>query len=170
MSSYVEQSLTQGERILHIGRISPWSFFMSIVVAVAFFVMAISIFYFKRFFGGIMPNGLEGWVVAAIISIAPFLIGFFMLIGLYIKYKTTEFGITNRRVIFKRGLFRRETSEINLSRIESMNLKQNIIERMFNFGDIIIYGGGEMQSTILDVHDPMAFRKAFVEAQNPLST
>ncbi len=166
MSSYVEQSLTQGEHIVYLGRISLWSFFMSITAAAAFFAMATALFYFKRFFVGMLPNGVEGWLIVGLVSILPFLIGLTMLIGLYIRYVTTEFGITNKRVIFKRGLLKREVSEINISRIESLNLKQNIIERLFNFGDIVIYGGGEMQSIILDVHNPMAFRKAFIEAQD----
>ena len=55
------------------------------------------------------------------------------------KY-SDEFAITNRRVIIKTGLISRKTFEMNLSKIESVNIDQTILGRILGYGTIIIVG------------------------------
>lgn len=83
----------------------------------------------------------------------------------YIKYKTTELAITNKRVIAKFGFISRRTVEINLNKVESIQVDQTIWGRLFNYGTLIISGAGTPQAPILGISDPMKFRKAFIEAQ-----
>ena len=66
----------------------------------------------------------------------------FFLIKNLITYFTTEYGITNTRVISKDGLIRRDIEEINLSSIESITVNQTIIGRLLNYGSIVISGRG----------------------------
>lgn len=82
-----------------------------------------------------------------------------------INYFTTELAITNKRVIAKFGFIRRTTIEINLPRIESIQVKQGLLGRLFDYGSIIVSGAGNPQAPIPSVSNPLAFRKAFVETQ-----
>ena len=84
----------------------------------------------------------------------------------YVRYKTTELAITTKRVIVKHGFIRRRTVEININKVESIQVDQEILGRMFNFGTLVIAGAGNPQAPIAGISSPMAFRKAFIEAQD----
>jgi len=84
----------------------------------------------------------------------------------YVRYKTTELAITTKRVIVKHGFIRRRTVEININKVESIQVDQEILGRLFNFGTLVIAGAGDPQAPIAGISSPMAFRKAFIEAQD----
>lgn len=75
----------------------------------------------------------------------------------------SEFVITNRRIIIKTGIIGRETFEMNLSKIESVNVDQSIMGRILNYGSITIIGSGGTRETFHKIAKPLAFRKAFQE-------
>lgn len=75
----------------------------------------------------------------------------------------SEFVITNRRIIIKTGFIARETFEMNLSKIESVNVDQSVFGRIFNFGSMTIIGSGGTRETFHKISRPLAFRKAFQE-------
>jgi hypothetical protein len=81
-------------------------------------------------------------------------------------YKTTELAFTNKRVIAKFGLISRKTIELNISKVESMQVNQGILGRIFNYGTLVISGVGNPQAPILGISDPMSFRRAFMESQD----
>lgn len=107
------------------------------------------------------------WVLIGVGFVLLFAFGLGLILwGIaYVKYKTTELAITNKRVIAKFGFISRRTIEINLNKVESIQVDQSIWGRMFNFGTLIISGAGAPQAPILGISDPMKFRKAFIEAQ-----
>jgi uncharacterized membrane protein YdbT with pleckstrin-like domain len=72
---------------------------------------------------------------------------------------TTEFAVTNRRVIAKRGLIRRRTLEILLAKIESVAVGQGILGRLLNFGTITVTGTGGTQESFIAIADPFRTRK-----------
>ena len=55
---------------------------------------------------------------------------------------TSEFAITNKRVIVKQGLISRQTLELNLQRVESVSVDQSILGRILGYGTITIIGTG----------------------------
>ena len=76
---------------------------------------------------------------------------------------TSEFAITNKRVIIKTGLLSRKTIEMNLSKIESVNVDQTILGRILGFGDITIVGTGGTKETFHKIKRPLTFRMKFQE-------
>ena len=74
---------------------------------------------------------------------------------------TSEFTITNKRVIIKTGLISIKTVEINLQRIESVNVDQSILGRLLGFGDIDIVGTGGTREKFRNIVQPLRFRKRF---------
>ena len=105
-------------------------------------------------------------IAGGILLLPLFGLGLIFLIRAFIRYKTTELAITTRRVIVKFGFIRRSTIEMNLNKVESVQVDQEILGRMFNFGTLIISGGGNPQAPIPGISNPMGFRKAFIEAQD----
>lgn len=78
---------------------------------------------------------------------------------------TSEFAITNKRVVIKVGFIARRTLEMNLSKIESVNVDQSILGRILGYGTIVIIGTGGTKEPFRAIKDPMTFRKRFQELQ-----
>jgi uncharacterized membrane protein YdbT with pleckstrin-like domain len=76
---------------------------------------------------------------------------------------TDEFVITNKRVIVKTGLISRKTFEMNLSKIESVNVDQGIMGRILGYGTIRIVGSGGTREVFPKIRKPLAFRRKFQE-------
>ncbi len=81
------------------------------------------------------------------------------LIAIY----SDEFAITNKRVIIKTGLISRHTLELNLTKIESVNINQSIWGRILDYGSIQIIGTGGTKETFINISRPLEFRKKFQE-------
>ena len=88
-----------------------------------------------------------------------------LFISPLIQRATSEFAITNKRVIIKVGLISRRTLEMNLSKIESVNVNQGIFGRLLGYGTIVVVGTGGTKEPFAGIADPMAFRKKFQEQQ-----
>jgi uncharacterized membrane protein YdbT with pleckstrin-like domain len=76
---------------------------------------------------------------------------------------SSEFVITNRRIIIKTGFISRRTFEMNLSKIESVNVDQSFFGRIFGFGSMTIIGTGGSRESFHNISKPLEFRKAFQE-------
>lgn len=74
-----------------------------------------------------------------------------------------EFAITNKRVIIKTGLISRKTVELNLTKIESVNVNQGFLGRILGYGSIQIVGTGGSKEIFLNITDPLTFRRKFQE-------
>lgn len=110
------------------------------------------------------------WSLAALLLLGLIFLAFYGLgllfwIAAAIRYFTTELAITNKRVIAKFGLISRSTIEINLQKIESIQINQGILGRIFNFGSIVVSGAGNPQAPIPGISNPLQFRRAFVDTQ-----
>ena len=71
---------------------------------------------------------------------------------------TTELAVTNRRIIFKSGLFRRHTMEMNMAKVESVDVDQSVMGRILGFGTVTIRGTGGGIEPMRNIADPIAFR------------
>lgn len=77
----------------------------------------------------------------------------------FVRIATTEFGVTNIRVMAKIGFIRRHTLEILLSKVESVSINQSILGRILNFGTIVITGTGGTSERIPTIEAPLEVRK-----------
>ena len=71
-----------------------------------------------------------------------------------LAYFSSEFGVTGKRVISKKGIISRNASEMNLSSIESVNVDS-----------LKISGRGTTTVDFLSIHDPIKVRK-LIENKN----
>lgn len=91
-------------------------------------------------------------------------IGVVFWIMAWIRYATTELAITNKRVIAKSGLIQRKTMEMFLNKIESVQVEQGILGRMFDYGTVTLAGTGVNAAAFADIAKPLEFRKHFMAA------
>jgi len=88
---------------------------------------------------------------------------FTLTIAAWLERWLSEYVITNRRIIIKTGFIARNTFEMNLSKIESVNVDQSVMGRILNYGSMTIIGTGGTQEIFHNIARPLEFRKAFQE-------
>ena len=76
-----------------------------------------------------------------------------------IAYFGSEFGVTEKRLISKKGIISRNASEMNLDSIESVNVDQGVIERIINVGSLKISGRGTTIVEFSSIDNPVEVRK-----------
>lgn len=99
--------------------------------------------------------GFMGWMGAAATF---FGIGILCLPLAFINYKSSEFVITNKRVLIKFGLIKRVSLEMLIDAIESVVFEQGIIDRMNKAGHVVIIGRGGTKQPLLHLDKPLEFR------------
>ncbi len=87
-----------------------------------------------------------------------------LFISPLVRRATSEFAVTNRRVIIKVGLVSRRTIELNLEKVESIGVEQTILGRILDYGTIVVIGTGGTREPFPGLRDPLGFRRAVNEA------
>ena len=105
-------------------------------------------------------------IAIGVLLLPAFGVGLIVLVIAYVRYKSVELAVTTKRLIVKHGFVRRHTVEINLNRVESIQVEQGLLGRLFNFGTLIVSGTGTSHAPLAGIAEPMGFRKAFIEAQD----
>ena len=76
-----------------------------------------------------------------------------------LSIRAREMVITNKRVVMKWGLLSRKVHELVLNKIETVNVDQSILGRVFGYGTLVIVGSGGTKTPFQYVSDPFEFRK-----------
>jgi uncharacterized membrane protein YdbT with pleckstrin-like domain len=105
-------------------------------------------------------------ITLGVVLTPAFGVGLIFLAVAYVRYKSVELAVTTKRVMVKHGFIRRQTVEMNLNKVESIQVEQGVLGRVFNFGTLIVAGTGTSHAPLAGIADPMGFRKAFIEAQD----
>jgi uncharacterized membrane protein YdbT with pleckstrin-like domain len=138
MAGYVDSNLNPGERVVYRGSVH-WIVYLAPVLMLGFGIPLI---------GTGMRYGLP-------------LAGLGLLAGVvaWVRQTTSEFAVTTTRVIVKTGLISRRTIEINIARIESVQVDQDIFGRLLNYGSITVIGTGGTKEPFSLIDDPQQFRR-----------
>jgi uncharacterized membrane protein YdbT with pleckstrin-like domain len=139
--NYVESILEPGEQVRYHTTVS-WTIYTPAILlalcALACLVLSAGI----------------GWI-AAIVFAAAAIIAF---IPGWFKRWTTEIAVTDRRIILKRGLIRRHTVEMNMQKVESVDVDQTLIGRLFDYGNVTIRGTGSSFEKLRMIDAPLKLR------------
>lgn len=92
-----------------------------------------------------------------------FLLGLLLGVQRYMAQKTSEFAITNIRLIIKQGVFTSKSQVALLNRIQSVQLKQGTLGKLINCGSIIIKDRGGITYKLKDLRFPQEFSKILGE-------
>lgn len=82
----------------------------------------------------------------------------------WVRQLTTEVVITDKRVIHKTGLIARNTQEINVSKVETVEVRQGLAGRLLDFGTVTIKGTGGGWEPLSLIRAPLKLRSAIVTA------
>ena len=135
---YIDQNLIAGETIVYRTRLH-WNVFVwpTIFLLIALFSLV-----------GSRDAGSFFLIVGALWALSS-----------YIQFTSSEFGLTNRRVLIKVGFIRRHSLELLLSKLEGIAVDQGILGRIFGYGTIIVTGTGGTKEIFRNIAAPLEFRR-----------
>ncbi|MBF4371383.1 PH domain-containing protein, partial [Vibrio anguillarum] len=139
---FLEQQLQPDEKVKYSAKIST----KPLLADLALLIFALLIFLITGYWLIFMTVGLVLYVIVHVIYF-------------YIYSKTSEFVITDQRVLGKVGFFSRHTFEIRLSQGEGLAVNQSVFGRLFNFGAITSSGTGASKVSMLYLDSPFEVRK-----------
>ena len=144
--SFVREQLREGESVVyetHLHKvIFAWPVFLTLAMLLLF-----------------VPLRSESGGIAAV----PLLAALAWVGVTFIRYRTSEFAVTNRRVLIKTGLVSRKSMETNLTKVEGINVDQSIPGRLLGYGTILIRGTGGGSEPFSTIAKPMVFRRVVQE-------
>jgi len=146
--SYVQRVLQPGEQVRHISSIHWIAYWPGIVVA----LLAVIAYWLSetRLLSGIWRFTAYALALIAVV----------LLIQQWFQWWITEIAVTNRRIIYKKGLIRRQTNEMNMDKVESVQIVQSILGRMLDYGDVKLLGTGEGFETLRTIASPIELRNS----------
>ncbi|MEM6811766.1 MAG: PH domain-containing protein [Pseudomonadota bacterium] len=174
---YIRQSLSEDEELIHIAEFH-WMYTVNAVFNVIFGIaFSVAILWFAMtfqpaMFGQVAPQSYG--ILAQIDSLHPavkilsffvFVLGILKFAQMMIIKVTTEIGVTDIRLVYKRGLVARAVGEINIDRIEGVNVLQGIMGRLFGYGRVMVRGMGVGEVVLPPISQPIRFKKAIEKAR-----
>jgi uncharacterized membrane protein YdbT with pleckstrin-like domain len=142
--SYIEHSLARSESLLYTARF-PWFYQVS---ALALLLVSAACGIGAYIYG--YPLAGVGLLLAGLVLFAVIMLPIW----------TTEIGVTDQRLIDKRGLIWRKTQELQLRAVEEVNLQQGLLGRVLDFGHLELHGTGMEDIKLPLLADPIGLRKA----------
>lgn len=85
----------------------------------------------------------------------------------WLRLRTMEHGVTNKRVIFKQGIISRQTEEMKLGSIETVEIDQGVWGRLLGFGDVKVTGRGISDVVFRRIDDPMEVKRQIEGVSHP---
>jgi uncharacterized membrane protein YdbT with pleckstrin-like domain len=150
--SYAKSVLQPGEKIVAIGRLH-WIIYSWAIAFLACGAVLLALEF------GYMNYRRLTWVTFLIFA-ALFLAAF--VYAWFIRW-ITEFAVTDRRVISKRGFIWRETEEMNMDKVETVDIDQSIPGRLLGYGTIRLTGtGGTNNISVNRIAEPYRLRSAII--------
>lgn len=97
------------------------------------------------------------WIVLALPTVGLTLI---LAVWEWLKLRSLEQGVTNKRAIRKTGIISRKTDEMKIGSIETIEIDQGVFGRIFGFGNVKITGRGISDVTFKSIDKPLEVKKS----------
>ena len=154
--SYVEKHLIPGEAIQYHTRLHWIVMLRHALIAFVLFISGTLLFFSSssRKKGSDASQAALRLLSFACVGGASGFISFGIL-----RRSATEMAVTNKRVIVKTGLAERRTTEILLSRIESVVVDEPAMGRILGYGTVIVRGTGGTPEIFEKIQHPLKFRE-----------
>jgi uncharacterized membrane protein YdbT with pleckstrin-like domain len=148
---YYSKVLQPGETVRVVGRLH-WLIYAN---AVLLLVIALAI----ALLAAELTDPTQRQLVL-LVALVVVVLGGLVFLGAWIRRKATEIVVTDRRIIYKRGFIARRTVEMNISKVETVDVEQSIAGRLLGYGTVLIRGTGESLEPLRHVEAPLTIRNA----------
>jgi uncharacterized membrane protein YdbT with pleckstrin-like domain len=150
--SYVRSILQPNEQIVMIGKLH-WIVYIRAILLLVVGVVLVALE------DGLMSGNARTYVIdiTAVVFAVATVISFAH--AWFVRW-ITELAITDRRVIYKRGFIARHSVEMNMDKVETVDVDQSVLGRMLDYGTIHVLGTGQGIESLPRIAQPLALRNA----------
>ncbi|MBP3213159.1 MAG: PH domain-containing protein [Prevotella sp.] len=138
---YIEKNLMDGEQIVYEARqhwMIYWKPFLLLLIGIGLFAI---------------PTSDMALVMQICMSLVLLVVAGIWAVNIYGGRK---YILTNRRLILKRGLVRRESTDLVLRRCEGVSIAQSIMGRLLGYGTVSV-STGEVANEFRLIEHPVEF-------------
>ena len=152
MASYVSKVLQPNETVRYDGTLH-WIIYLPGIVLLAIGIAGLI---------GVqtLTHDARSYWIFSIIVYVVLALAALQLFSAWLRQWSTEIAVTDRRVIYKTGLVSRRTVEMNMDKVESVDVAQGIWGRILNYGTVLIRGTGASLEPLSRIATPLALRNA----------
>ncbi len=102
-----------------------------------------------------------GLTIQQLREVAIFFMVFALLWGLmvWVKYRCSSLTIKKTHIILRTGMLVRNTLDIPLSKIESIDIRQSLLGSMLHYGSLVITGTGGSRQLVDHLSRPLTCRR-----------
>jgi uncharacterized membrane protein YdbT with pleckstrin-like domain len=100
----------------------------------------------------------------------PVVVGSLAVIFAMIRRQSSEFSVTNKRVLMKVGVISSHSIELMLNKIEAITVDQSFLGRLLGYGEVILTGSGGSKEVFSNIQSPLGFRSAVQAVTDAQST
>lgn len=134
----LDKRLAPGEQVYH--HLHPhWQV---LVGPVFVFVLSVGV---TGFLAGVLP---EPWMKLAVAAVCLVVLVVWVLRP-FLRWYTTTYTITDRRVLLRAGILTRNGRDIPLSRVTDVAFRHSLWQRMLRTGTLILESAGEQGQAVL---------------------
>ena len=151
MGRYIDENLQPGEKVLYSTN-AHWIFFLPAIIG----WILVGVF---LVLSGMVPAGPSVLICLSLAAISA-VAALYKTATAWFHRWTTETDVTNFRVVHKTGFIKRQTFEMSVDKVESVDVDQSILGRLLNYGDVTVLGVGEGGKTLDMIASPLSFRNA----------
>jgi uncharacterized membrane protein YdbT with pleckstrin-like domain len=150
--SYYTKVLQPDEQVKYIGKLHWTIYRNSILLGISMLIVA--------GFSISLPDNQRSvaLVVAAILAV----LAIISFLGAWFVRASTEIVVTDKRIIHKVGWIARRTEEINITKVETVDVAQGVTGRILDFGTVLIKGIGGSWEPLRRVASPLQLRNAII--------
>ena len=152
--SYANSVLQSGETIKAVGRLH-W-----IVFVRGFLLLAIGAALVLYGYDTQRTGRGDVASVLVIVGALVLLVGAALFLNAWFHRWITEISVTTHRVIYKTGFIRRHTVEMNMDKVETVDVDQSLLGRLLGFGTIRVRGTGQSIESLRRISHPIELRNA----------
>jgi len=163
-----KKNLREGEEILCTPQLH-WIYVVKpLLYSLPFFILLFVLWFQGDSLAAVSDEmGYDLWMPVQSLIRQVFLAGLLVFVVVFIcriiQYITTEYGVTSKRLLIKKGVLRLTTAEIPTDRIESIYCSQGVLGRIFHYGTMGIAGIGGTMPVFYMVARPYGLRRKIVD-------
>ena len=151
--SYTASTLTPGEEIELVGRLHYFALIIPFCLTALSFT---AVFWALGYTRVLLHYKQPVYYLALWLTIIALLI---FTLSSWLKRNLIEMVCTNKRVVKRTGVINVTTEELHRERIESVEIRQSILGRIFNYGDILFSGTGTSKVVFHFINQPRLMKQ-----------
>ena len=150
--SYLGQILQPDEKVLFDGHLH-WIIYRRTIILAVVAALCLGVLRFLDDRHGLKFSALSLAFILGVLALAAALHAWW-------RSFTTEIAVTSTRVIYKTGFIRRHTVEMNMDKVESVDVDQSFLGRLLGYGSVQVRGTGASLERLDYIAHPLALRNA----------